>query len=179
MVYYTIYLVGQMTSNPETFSWRQRVANYFFDNSNIHVIDPGSSLFDRHLLRASKENNQLFNSQAIATDARLLVAKDRYYVKTANCLFINLNVYTPERPILGSYFELAWAYDCPEKMKIGIYTGDRTKAFHCMHPFVDQAIQTWVQDEIEACKLLEYHVHNKIFVPEDVLDERVTKKSAQ
>ena len=56
---------------------------------------------------------------------------------------------------IGTFFELAWCFDAPEKMVIGIFDGDHTKDSQCQHPFVKSTIHVWVKNVLEACKLLE------------------------
>ncbi len=58
-----------------------------------------------------------------------------------------------EKPILGSFFELAWYYTMPEKTVIGIFDGDPNEAIQCKHPFVQEAVTTWVKTPKEACYL--------------------------
>jgi hypothetical protein len=151
---YTVYLVGQITSNPETYEWRDRVTEYFKNNKKIFIINPCGSEWNKTLLSDSKNKENKFSKWATQGASALLVPKDRNYVKKADCIFADLNIYSPDRPILGSFFELAWSYDQPWTMVIGIIKGDKNKVFHCVHPFVDQSVHTWVQDEIDACRLL-------------------------
>jgi hypothetical protein len=77
-----------------------------------------------------------------------------------------MNIYSPEKPMIGTLFEMAWAYDKPGTMIIGIFDGDPKENFICNHPFVSQSIQTWVQNEKEACLLLDRFMD----VPEMNLD---------
>jgi len=113
---YIVYLVGQITANPETYAWRERVSLYFNTNRNkvdsdIEVINPCNSLFNKNLIDNCRNNSVEYSKWVLKRDPSLLVPKDRRFVKRANVLFVNMNMYSPEKPMLGSFFELAWAYD--------------------------------------------------------------------
>ena len=153
---YTVYLVGQITADPLTYEWRKEVEDYFEMNKYVKIINPCNSVFNQKALDNddTEENGyskKSFRERGIA----LLPHKDREYVKKSNIAFVNLNMYSPEKPIIGSFFELAWYFDAPEKMVIGIFDGDPTKDFQCHHPFVKSTIHVWVKDTSKACKLLE------------------------
>lgn len=151
---YTIYLVGQICANEETYKWRERVRKILnhCDYGNIKIIDPFNTKMGVDLLRKTKGNEKEFTKYAVDTIAPLILPKDRNYVKLADFLFVNLNIYSEEKPIIGSYFELAWAYDQPYTSVIGIYNGDPKESFHCKHPMVSGSINIWVKDEKQACE---------------------------
>jgi hypothetical protein len=153
---YTVYLVGQITADPLTYEWRKEVEDYFEINKHVKIINPCNSVFNQKALDNddTEENGyskKSFRERGIA----LLPHKDREYVRKSNIAFVNLNMYSPEKPVIGSFFELAWYFDAPEKMVIGIFDGDPTKDFQCHHPFVKSTIHVWVKDTVKACKLLE------------------------
>jgi len=153
---YTVYLVGQITADPITYGWRDAVDKYFEHNDNVDIINPCNSLFNQSALRNNDGDHNGYSKTAFKEKGIVLLPhKDREYVKRSNVAFVNMNMYTPEKPILGSFFELAWYFDAPEKMVIGIFEGDHTKDFQCMHPFVNETIQTWVDCPLDACRLLE------------------------
>ena len=146
---YTLYLVGQIAPNPETYAWRDRVECYFADNDMVQTINPCNKEFNRKAL--AKEDD--FSKTLVQKYTNVLVPQDRYYVKKANWIFANMNIYTESKPILGSFFELAWAFDQPWTTVVGIHE-DFENAFQCNHPFVRMSVHTWVKDEMEACKVM-------------------------
>jgi len=150
---YTIYLVGMICANEETANWRERVRKRLnkYDYAGIQVIDPFNTEMGIHLLRKTKGNEKEFTKYAVATNAPLILPKDRNFVRLADFIFADLNIYSDEKPIIGSYFELAWAYDQPYTSVIGIYNGDPNQAFHCKHPMVAGAVDLWVKNDEEAC----------------------------
>lgn len=85
----------------------------------------------------------------------LIVPKDRQFVARSTICFANLNWYDYPDPMIGTMFELAWYADASDKAVIGIFNGDHGKDTYCRHPFVRNAVHTWVKNEIDACKIAE------------------------
>jgi len=155
---YTIYLAGTISSNPETYEWRKRVREFFTYspeyNQYITIIDPCQSVWNKELLSRAQESDKIFKGLVFDQDGRsLLPHKDRQHVKQSTVVFVNMNPGSSEKPSIGTIFELAWCFDDPSKMVIGIHK-DPENDYRCQHPFVKAAVHTWVKDEIEACKLL-------------------------
>jgi len=152
----TIYLVGQISAdNLETYEWRKRIRDHFVEE-DITIIDPCNSGFNRTVKDefGGKDIERLEVYKSMGVD--LLVPKDYKFVLESTICIANLNTYDPKKPLIGSFFELAWYYANPEKSVIGIYSGDRRKDINANHPFVRQAVTTWVKDEIDACELVRH-----------------------
>lgn len=153
---YTLYLIGPVSADPMTHTWRKTVEKYFKSSKWIKILNPCASKFNQSLLKNNTDNESSYFKEALKDKgAQLLPHKDREYVRQSNVTFVNMNMYTPEKPIIGSFFELAWYFDAPEKMVIGIFDGDPEKDFQCNHPFVKETVQAWVKTPREACELLE------------------------
>lgn len=153
----TIYLVGQISPKfPETYKWREDIINDFEDIYEIQFINPCGNAFNQKGL-AKRRNAVTKEKRSFGID--LLVPKDRSFVKRSTIAMVNMNHYDVEKPLLGSFFELAWYFDSPEKGVIA-WADDLTK-YECQHPFVQQAVTTWCQDVAEACYLVKkYYVNN-------------------
>ena len=154
-----VYLVGQISVDlPETYEWRREVRYYFKDNDYIGIIDPCNNNFNQSMLKKyahlDKDRLQVYGEQGID----ILVSKDHSFVERSTIAIADMNIYDPQKAIIGSYFELAWYYTHPEKTVIGVYAGDREKnGLHTRHPFVNQSITTWVKTHKEACELIKYY----------------------
>jgi hypothetical protein len=145
---YTLYLAGQISNDKKTYLWREKVREVFADNKNILIIDPCCSEYNdervgQDLISFYKEKGHM-----------LLPAKDRNYVNISNVIMFNMNIYTPEKPMVGTFYELAWAFDKNDTMCIGIYNGEPKDDFVCNHPFVKSTIAVWTKNEDEASELL-------------------------
>ncbi len=66
---------------------------------------------------------------------------------------VNMNQYDLDKPLLGSFFELAWYFLHPEKAVIAF--ADDLNDYQCQHPFVQQSVNSWARDVDEACYLVE------------------------
>lgn len=150
-----VYLVGQISTNaPRCFEWRTNVCNYFKNRSDFEIINPCEDAFNNTLINSNiKDREKVYQQKGI----QLLVPRDRMYVKKSTIGVANLNHYDEEKAIVGSFFELSWYMDCPEKPVIAIFRGNRKKDIVGFHPFIERAVDVWVQDEMEACDLLEYY----------------------
>lgn len=153
---YTIYLIGQITANPATYQWRSEVEDYFGDKDLVEIINPCGCMFNQDALTNSDSDENAFSKKALVENGIVLLPhRDKEFVNQSNIAFANMNMYSSEKPILGTFYELAWYFAAPEKMVIGIFDGDPTKDFQCHHPFVRETIQSWTKTPLEACQLLE------------------------
>lgn len=159
---YTIYLIGQVSEHPETYAWRKEVQNYFASHKKVNIISPTSSPFNSNVFKEAQNKNITENGLPKNTyrtkGIKILPAKDMYYVHASNFAIANLNHYTPEKPILGTYFELAWYLANPDKAVVGIYNGDFMDNNQTQHPFVQAAVTAWVKNVTEACELVDYYM---------------------
>lgn len=156
-----IYLVGQISVDaPETYHWRKRVIDYFKDYPQFELINPCGNSFNTNVLDLAGKDiyrTQMYKTKGI----EFLVPKDFSYVERSTMCIANLNQYDPKKPILGSFFELAWYYTMPSKVVVGVFDGDPTTNIHTNHPFTRSAINAWVQNEIEAAELIRYYYEDK------------------
>lgn len=144
----TIYLVGQISPKyEETYLWRKRVTEKV--RGNFKIIDPCSNPFNKNGL---KEKEYAINSKGREFGLDLLVPKDFTYVQRSTIGLVNMNHYDPAKPLLGSFFELAWYFTFPQKAVIAF--AEDLNRYECQHPFVKCAVNTWCNTEEEAVALL-------------------------
>jgi nucleoside 2-deoxyribosyltransferase len=150
---YNVYLVGQITANPSTFEWRIDVET-FLRAERFKILNPCSFVFAEELLKKCNNDNSAFKMLAyINKKAPIIPHRDYNMVLLSDIAIANMNIITPEKPMLGSFFELAWYFAHPEKTVIGI-ASDRKNMFHCNHPFVTETVKVWVKNHIEATELI-------------------------
>ena len=154
-----IYLIGQISPAAlESFIWRENVRKYFEHRDDFDVVDPCLDEFNTRLVKENvTERVEIYKEKGI----KLIVPRDRLYVLKSTIGLCNLNHYDPAKPIIGTMFELAWYCEMPEKAVIGIFDGDIKSDVTCSHPFIDRAVDTWVQNEEEACELIEHYFRKK------------------
>jgi len=161
MIDHKIYLVGQISSNPESYEWRRRLAAYLFSmehevKAHIKLLDPCKNSMNLDLIKQNKNDETSYNLDAFKHNSmNILAPLDAGYVRESTIGFVNMNHYTPERPIIGSYFELAFYYhNYPWKPVIGIFNGDPKETYHTSHPFVQASVHAWVKNEFDALNLI-------------------------
>jgi hypothetical protein len=150
----TVYLVGQISPKFEiTYAWRQNVIERFdpfVRKGDVKFINPCANKFNQDVL---KRKVYAVHARGRQAGIDLLVPKDRAFVDRSSIGLVNMNQYDSNKPLLGSFFELAWYFDSPQKAVIGF--ADNLNHYLCQHPFVQQAVNVWVNDEMEACDLIE------------------------
>ena len=157
-----VYLIGQITSDPETYEWRKRIRKRFEEHEKFKFFDPCNNMFSKSVLKASSGDVKAFKELAIWNPfSPILVSRDMSFVLNSDIALANLNHYTKDKPFLGTFFELAWYKMHPEKTVIGIFDGDPKGNFICQHPFVRSAVHVWVRNDEEACDTLEELVCNE------------------
>jgi len=142
-----IYLVGQISpKHPETYTWRERAVSKLSDDFDL--INPCSNPFNQKVLM---RGNYAVTKEKRSFGIDLLVPKDRRFVDLSDIAIVNMNHYDIEKPLLGSFFELAWYYDSPKKAVIAF--ADDLNDYQCQHPFVQKAVTTWCTDLTDAIYL--------------------------
>lgn len=152
-----IYLIGQISVNSvETYEWRRRIRTYFMEDRQFEFIDPCKNEFNQTIAKQYSDGSDPDRTKVYKTDGiGLLVPKDKMYVLKSTIAIANMNMYDPEKPMVGTFFELAWYHENNHKAVIGIFDGDPSKDKVCNHPFVKSSINCWVKNEEEACEVLE------------------------
>ena len=148
-----VYLIGQISIKAkETYGWRERFIVYLtgkgYIPDKLEIIDPCSTEWNKTILDADYKTDPY-----LMKGAELLPTKDFNFVKRSSILICNLNQYDLEKPLLGSFFEIAWGWEW-KKTIIEIHNGE-TNDILKKHPFIDQAVNVWVKNEQQAARLVE------------------------
>jgi hypothetical protein len=146
------YLVGQISPKfPITYNWRSELQELILNNDylDIEVLNPCDNEWNKELL---EEGKYAINGKDRSYGIDIIVPKDRLFVKRSTIGLVNLNAYDSEKPLLGSFFELAWYYDDPSKTVIA--WSEDPYSYICQHPFVKKAITFFCKDHIDAYELL-------------------------
>ena len=142
-----IYLAGSISfKNKETYNWRASLQERFKGLDNFEIFNPCINEFNLDGNGSGKKIEKTYDTENIS----VLVPKDKTFVLKSTMAIVNLNTYDPSKPSIGTMFELAWYNDNPEKTVIGIFDGDPKEDKVAGHPFIQQTVTTWVQNEEEA-----------------------------
>lgn len=145
------YLVGSISPKfSVTYEWREKVINSMFEyRDQIEFINPCNNYFNKKILNKSEYP---VTKQKRSFGIDVLPHKDLSYVMDSDIALVNMNQYDPNKPLLGSFFELAWYFLHPAKTVIAF--ADDLDSYLCKHPFVQQAVSVWCNDVDEAIFLL-------------------------
>lgn len=146
-----VYLAGYISGEhiKQCIEWRRKICDYFYKNPKWHnqicFLDP---LCGKNLESISLDGNKSNIS------SRAFMLRDYYGVKNADFLIVNLSIFDGKRPLIGTIFELAWAWqDHKPVIAIGI---DKN---YIEHPFIQEtvvAIVPIVEDLLES-ELIKYY----------------------
>jgi hypothetical protein len=146
-----IYLVGQISPKFEvTYQWRRDIKNHFISEPSIQFIDPCANPFNKKVL---EEKEYAISKERRISAIDVLPPKDYTFCRRSSMAIVNMNHYDKDKPMLGSFFELGWYFTMPEKTVIGF--ADDLNDYQVQHPFVQQAVTTWVHNWKEACYIVE------------------------
>ena len=151
------YLIGQITADVRTYDWRKQIRKRFApEKERIKFFDPCDNGFNKMVLEFA-EDVQKFREMVRDNPqfSQIIPTRDMGYVFASDGAICDLNPYTPEKPFIGTFFELAWYRLTPWKPVVGVFEGDHTMDLTCRHPFVWDSITTWVKTYEEACDLVE------------------------
>ena len=157
MKHNTLYLAGQITPNPKTYEWRKETIEALKDIPNLTILDPCASEFDRSMVNSKRDKDGYAIKTFLDEGLSLLPHKDLDHVDKSTIIIFNLWQFDPQRALLGTIFELAWAFERPNIMTIGILRNWKETAFG-KHPFVSQTIHAWVDHHLDAAALIRRHL---------------------
>lgn len=145
---YKIYLAGQMAPDEETLKWRQKFTKSVSSCENIVILDPSLNEAFKPTITGNEALMSVYKSDV----GKLITSKDRAMVKESNIVVANLNHYDKDKIVLGTLFEIAWAYDDPSTTVIII--GDERAGSVLYHPFIIASSNIIVKTVEEAVDLV-------------------------
>jgi len=142
----TVYLAGLInTQVPASLTWRTRATGAL--RGHFHVLSP---------LRGKEDLEQVSADGGITCPgltSKDIILRDFNDVCNADILLVCLDDFGGDRPLVGTLFELAWAWYF-NKTVVAFGDGALYR-----HPFVQEAICHWFPTLPQACLfLLEQHV---------------------
>lgn len=147
------YLVGQISPKFQvTYDWRNYVINQMREyDDQIGFINPCANSFNKKLVE-NKEYAITLKTRSTGID--VLPHKDYKFVLESDIALVNMTQYDHDKPLLGSFFELAWYFAHPEKTVIAFHENYKDD-YQCQHPFVQEAVSTWcncIEDAVFTLK---------------------------
>lgn len=143
------YLVGQISPKFQvTYDWRDYVVSVAGDHFDF--INPCANAFNKKLV---EEKEYAVTLKTRSTGIDILPHKDLSFVLESDIALVNMTQYDPDKPLLGSFFELAWYFMHPEKTVIAF--ADDLNSYLCQHPFVQESVSVWCGSVEESVFMLQ------------------------
>ncbi len=142
-----IYLAGNISSDPETYKWREKATEML--SSDYLIFNPAANKFNKKLLKDAEGDVEEFVKKAIERSQGILITKDFNLVQHADLLLANMSIVTPDKPMVGTLFELAWAWYL-RKPVVAIISDN----LYCKHPFTKNSFSATTSSLEEACMLI-------------------------
>lgn len=151
------YLVGQISPKFKiTYDWREYVVKQMAGyEDQIGLINPCANAFNKKLVQ---DGEYAVTLKTRSTGIDILPHKDYTFVLESDIAIVNMTQYDPDKPLLGSFFELAWYFAHPEKTVIAF--ADNLDDYLCQHPFVQEAVSVWCDSVEEAVFMLQKYFIN-------------------
>jgi len=147
---FSVYLAGYIHGEvlDKCIEWRNKIKEFFYLNpkwfKEIFILDPLNGKDLNSITPDGLKSN--IPSQAI-------VHGDYLSVKRADLIVANLNTFGKNRASVGTFFELAWAYE--QKKPVIIITDEEQ---YLEHPFIKTTASVFVKsvDELLEKKYINY-----------------------
>lgn len=143
----TVYLAGLIsTTAMESIQWR-REAEIFLREASV-VLSPmrGKENLFKETSDGGVTSNVLTNSDVIIRDYNDIVHSD--------VILANLELFGSERPMIGTFCELAWAWEHHIPV---VAVASVTNVLMRTHPFVSSAVSHYCSDLDSAVDILLKH----------------------
>lgn len=145
----SVYLSGNISSDPQTYTWREQATKLL--EPEFLILNPVANPFNTELLY--KHNLQTpvgdFLDDVFERSQRLLIHKDYNSVRQADIILANLKLVSTDKPLIGTIFELAWAWQLQKPIIAVVDHGVFSK-----HIFCRAAISAAVYTVEAACNMI-------------------------
>jgi nucleoside 2-deoxyribosyltransferase len=145
----SIYLAGNISSDIETYKWREKATQLL--EAQYTILNPAANKFNKMLIKQHKTDLEEFKKDAIKKSQGILIVKDYQLVVRADIILVNLQIITPDKPMIGTMFELAWAWQL-KKPVIAIVD----EGWYSKHPFPFATFSARVETLEGACDIIKY-----------------------
>jgi nucleoside 2-deoxyribosyltransferase len=146
----TVYLAGLIsTEKPASLEWRHVVEAALKDR--FHVLSPMRG--KENLAKTSKDGG-ITDPTLTAKD---IILRDYHDVVASDVVLVHLDSFGSDRPLVGTMFELGWAWDM-KKPVVAVAAGNNLLMRN--HPFVKETVAHYVESLEDAVSVLLRHYVN-------------------
>jgi len=170
---YTIYLAGYISGKKikECMAWRKEIRekyDHWKEKSNVDITEVGfkdNKSWERYpICWLDPLNGQQFESidkegLHSSVPGTALVNRDYWCVKKSDLLIVNLDTFGCTRPLTGTIYELAWAWEF--KIPVIAIKGED---HYNDHPFLKDTVKIWVNsiEELIDKKWINYFYKSSV-----------------
>ena len=137
-----VYLCGAVAPDPRCFEWRTKASAML--SHHFTVTDPSLNAADRSWRTGKTDIDTL-----ITHTQGMFLFKDYAHIKETDIIFVNLTVRDPDRPMVGTLFEIAWGFHWK---KCCIMIVDNSH--YSKHPFIAYTASAMFTDTVRACTFI-------------------------
>jgi nucleoside 2-deoxyribosyltransferase len=94
-----------------------------------------------------------FNKESKKIPAGVLKRKDRQQVRISSLVVVNLAIHDPNRPIVGTIYELAWADEL--RLPVIAIIDEQNHNLYATHPFIVDSISQQAKSIQDAIDIIE------------------------
>lgn len=150
-----IYLAGNISEDPRTYEWRENFTELMEDSPRVIIVNPCANIFNQNMRKLASKNNLNgleFTKEAMIKSQKILRAKDYQLVKMSSAVVVNLALYSPEKPMIGTVQELCWCRDIFYIPVLAICNG--VSNIYTTHPWISECCSAKVDTVEEAVKMV-------------------------
>ena len=146
-----IYLAGNISEDVRTYEWRERFESLMEGEDGVVIVNPCANKFNQAMKGEGKDGLE-FTKEAKKRSQKILRAKDYQLVKMCSVILVNLELWSPEKPMIGTIQELTWARDIfylPVLALVG-----KEDNIYTTHPWIDECVSAKVDTVEEAVDMI-------------------------
>ena len=127
----SVYLSGHINIDvPATLEWRKEAEKALAMRDDIRCLNP---------MRGKEPKGEDTSYSIAGRTAKDIILRDYQDVKSADVVLLKLGTYGSELPWIGTFYELAWAWD--NKIPVVAFAeNEGGKDFPINHPFMEETI---------------------------------------
>ncbi len=149
-----IYLAGNISKDERTYLWRKEFT-WLMRDYPVVILNPCDNEFNKQLRALNLQQKYDEGKQLRRASQGILRPKDYQMIKLASIMVINLELYEPEQPMIGSVVEHTWSVDVFNIPIIGI-VGDSTGPY-AEHSWIYRPLAAAVKDVEEAANVIKFY----------------------
>jgi len=150
-----VYLAGNISDDPKTYEWREHFIELTKHIHELVIVNPCGNKFNQGM-RNIEGHGVEFIKEAKKRSQHLLRAKDYKMIDICNVMIVNLELISPEKPLIGTIQELCWAHDIFYIPVIAVVGSEKSQLSnpYVQHPWLEECISAKVETIEEAAEMI-------------------------